>query len=512
MTFTADPAERASRALAAATAKFEAADFPAAESLLAVAEVGPLDDLRQAEVQRTRAQIAFDLSRGNEAPPLLLRAARRLEPLDAELAQETYLEALIAAIYAARLANGSDVADVAAAARAATLGPEPPGARQQLVVGFATRMTDGYRAAAPTLAAALRDYLAEERQLDRLGVAYNLAAMELWDEEAWVELASSQLELVRSTGTLILLPYALDYLAAFHVQAGDLSLASHLLTEADALDLGIRSATLPYIPLRVAAWRGQASVAADLAEVMMRGARARGEGCAITAVEYSMAILHNGVGEYERALDAAQKAADSDEIATSSWALYELIEAASRSGQLELARAAVDRLSERTQASGTAWAKGTEARSRALVEDDASAEELHREALDWLGRSRMTAHLGRARLSYGEWLRRRARRVDAREQLRGAYEVFSAMGAEGFADRTRRELLATGAKVRKRRDDTRDQLTSQEHQIAMLARDGRTNPEIGAALYLSPRTVEWHLRKVFTKLGVSSRKGLHGVL
>jgi ATP/maltotriose-dependent transcriptional regulator MalT len=266
------------------------------------------------------------------------------------------------------------------------------------------------------------------------------------------------------------------------------------------------------MPLRLAAWRGEVSTVLSLAEVMTSGARARGEGCAITAADHGTAILYNGVGQYELALDAAQKAAAADDIVTSSWALYELVEAASRCGEQKVARVAVDRLSERASASGTHWARGTVARSCALVEHGEAAEELYRQSIDFLGRSRMAAHLARARLTYGEWLRRENRRVDARQQLREAYDTFASMGAEGFADRARRELLATGEKVRKRRDDTRDELTPQEEHIARLARDGRTNPEIGAELFISARTVEWHLRKVFTKLGISSRRSLRTAL
>jgi DNA-binding CsgD family transcriptional regulator len=250
----------------------------------------------------------------------------------------------------------------------------------------------------------------------------------------------------------------------------------------------------------------------NLVEVMIGAAHSRGEGCAVTVAEYATAILYNGLGEYELAFESAQKAVAADEIATSSWALSELVEAAARSGRQQTARQALDQLRERTGASGTTWAKGTEARASALLEAGESAEHLHRAAIEALGQSQMAAHLARARLTYGEWLRRQNRRVDAREQLRQAYDVFTTIGADGFADRARRELLATGEKVRKRRDDTRDQLTPQQKQIARLARDGRTNPEIGAELYISPRTVEWHLRQVYTKLGISSRKGLRGAL
>jgi tetratricopeptide (TPR) repeat protein len=512
VTFTSDPVDRASRALAAARAKFEAADIVGAESLLALADAGPLDDLHDALVQRTRAQIAFDLHRGSDAPPLLLSTARRLEPLDAELARETYLEALLAAIHAAGRARGTDPAEVARAARSATTGPEPRSARELLLVGLATRLSDGYAAAAPALTAAVRAYRAERRGLDWLCVAFDIAAMDLWDDEAWLELASGQVELARATGTLVMLPYALEYLAAFHVQAGDLSLAAGLLEEADDLSLESRHETLPYIPLRLAAWRGQASTTLELVVQIKRGALEQGQGCAIAAADYSAAILHNGLGQYELALDAAQKAVASDVMAISSWALQELVEAASRSGERDVARDAVNRLSARTSASGTLWARGTEARSRALVEEGAGADSLHREAIDLLGQTHMAAHLARARLTYGEWLRRQGRRVDARRQLRAAVEVFASIGAEGFAERARRELLATGEKVRKRRDDTGNELTPQELQVARLAREGRTNPQIGAELFLSPRTVEWHLRKVFGKLGISSRMGLHGAL
>src|SRR5450755_1625862 len=512
VTFTSEPGDRAARALTAARAKTRAADFPSAQSLLALADAGPLDDLGKAQVQRMRAQIAFDLRRGGDAPPLLLSAARRLEPLDAELARETYLEALLASIYAGGLWNGRAMAGAGRAARSAPLGPEPLSARELLLVGLATRLTDGYAAAAPRLTEALRAYRAEEPRADGLCVAFNIAAMELWDDAAWLELASTQVALARATGTLILLPYALDYLAGFHVQAGDLIEAERLVTDAEDLGHGMRADTLPYIPLRLAAWRGQASMALELVDAMRRGARRRGEGCALAAADYAAAILHNGLGRYELALDAAAKAAASDDMATSSWALYELVEAASRSGQHEVARDAVDRLSERSRASGTAWATGTEAHSRALIETGSKVDELHRQAIGSLGHTRMVAHLARARLTYGEWLRREGRRVDAREQLRAAHEIFTSMGANGFADRTQRELLATGEKVRKRRDDTRDDLTPQELQIAQLARAGHTNPEIGAELFLSPRTVEWHLRKVFTKLGISSRRGLHDAL
>ena len=509
---TPDPHERAMRALAAARAKFEVGDFAAAESLLVAADAGPLDEVGHAQVQRMYAQIAFDLRRGSDAPLLLLRAAQRLERIDVELAQETYLEALVAAIYAAGLAKGTDVADVARAAHSIDVGPESRPARQLLLLGLSARLSDGYVVAAPALIQAVSEYRASERELDWLCVAFNLASMELWDDEAWFELASSQADLARATGKLILLPYALDYLAGFYIQAGDLSKATRLLAEAEGLHLGSRAETLPYIALRLAAWRGDASTSLTLVDEMKRGALARGEGCAISAADYAAAILYNGLGQYELACDAAEKAILADDMVTASWALPELIEAASRCGRRQVAADAVERVSERAVASGTDWAKGTVARARALIEDSEEAEKYHRQAIELLGNSRMGAQLARARLCYGEWLRRQNRRVDARHQLRQAYDALAKMGADGFAERAGRELLATGEKVRKRRDDTRNELTPQEEHIARLPRDGRTNPEIGAELFISSRTVEWHLRKVFTKLGISSRKGLRAAL
>ncbi len=527
---TPDPGERASRALAAAEAKYAAGDFVAAQTLLVTAEVGPLGELGLAHVQRMRAQIAFALRRGSDAPPLLLRAAQRLQPLDAELARQTYLEALVAAIYAGRLAHGQDVLEIARAARAMPFGhpgvsghsghsgvsghsgAEPLPHSQLLLRGLAVRLTDGYAAAAPMLSEALRRYRAQPQQLDWQCVSYNLVAMDLWDDEAWFSLAADQVRLARANGTLSWLPFALDYLAEIHIQAGQLSTAAALLTEGERIDPGIRAATLPYVSLLLAAWRGDAPTAAELTEVMVRGACARGEGAALTYTEYANAVLHNGLGNCGLAAEAAQNASAAGELVISPWALYELVEAAARSDQREQAVAAADRLSEIAAASASDWACGAAARSRALLAEGRAAEEEHREALERLSRTRMATHLARAQLSYGEWLRRENRRIDARDQLRSAFEAFVAMGTRALAERARRELMATGEKVRRRTEDTRGELTPQEEEIAQLARDGRTNPEIGAQLFIGARTVEWHLRKVFTKLGISSRKELREAL
>jgi DNA-binding CsgD family transcriptional regulator len=504
---TPDPGQRASRALTAAAAKYAAGDFEAAQALLVTAEVGPPGELDEARAQRMRAQVAFALRRGGDAPPLMLRAAQRLQSLDAELARQTYLEALLATIYAGRLAHGQDARHIARAARSATLPPSGSQAlphSQLLIYGLAVRLADGYVAAAPTLKEALGRYRAQPLELGWLSVSYNIVAMDLWDDEAWFELAAGQLRLARANGTLSWLPFTLDYLAEIHVQAGELSKAAALLLERERVEPGTRAATLPYLPLLLAAWRGDAPGAAELAGEMARGASDRGEGAALTYADYAQAVLYNGQGSYRAAAEA--------EIVISPWALYELVEAAARSDQKERARAAAGQLSKLAAASASSWARGAAARSRALVSGGRAAEEEYREAIELLGNTRMATHLARARLVYGEWLRREKRRAEARDQLRSAFDAFTSMGAEAFADRARRELQATGETVRKRSDDTRTDLTPQEEEIAQLAREGRTNSEIAAQLFIGRRTVEWHLGKVFAKLDIGSRLELDQAL
>jgi DNA-binding CsgD family transcriptional regulator len=512
---TPDAAERAARALVAAEAKYAAGDFLAAQTLLVTAEVGPLPDLGQARAQRMRAQIAFALRRGRDAPPLLLRAAQRLQDLDPELARRTYIEAMVAAVYAGRLVRGPDPAEVARAARLAPYGPvdaHPLPHAQLLLRGLAVRLTDGYRAAAPLLTEALARYRAQPQELDWLCASYNMVAMDLWDDEAWFELAAGQVRLARSSGTLSWLPFALDYLAELHIQGGELSQAAALLAEGERVDPGIRAVTLPYVPLLLAAWRGDAPAADELARALARGAADRGEGAALTYADYATAVLNNGLGHYELAAGAAQRASAAEELVISPWALYELTEAAARSNQHERAAAAADRLAGMAEASGTRWARGAAARSRALVASGPAADEAYHEAIELLDQTRMATHAARARLSYGEWLRRENRRIDARGQLRLAFDALAAMGVQAFAERARRELQATGERVRKRHEDPSAELTPQEQEIVRLARDGRTNSEIGAQLFIGARTVEWHLRKVFTKLDIGSRRELDEAL
>jgi DNA-binding CsgD family transcriptional regulator len=512
---TPNPAHRARRELIAAQAKLEAGAPAAALKLLATADQGQLDELERARLERLRAQLAFASKRGNEAPPLLLHAAKRLEPLDAELARETYLEALAAAIFAGRLAGARGVLQVADAARAAPPAPRPARAIDLLLDALATRFTDGYAAGAPPLRQALdalsRDEAHSEDDIRWLWLACRIAP-DLWEDETWHELAIRQLQLARDAGALTVLPLAATYRAGVHVHAGEFAAAAALVEEADAITEATGNAPLGYTSLVLAAWRGQQAQALALIEASREDATERGEGRAITLAEYATAVLYNGLGRYQAALAAAQRASEHDDLGLFGWALIELVEAAARSHEPELAADALARLSERTGLCRTDWALGIEARSRALLDEGQGAEDLYVEATERLGRCRIKVHLARAQLLYGEWLRRQKRRIDAREQLRTAYELFSAMGAEAFAERAARELLATGEKTRKRTADTRDQLTAQERQIAERAREGHSNPEIGAQLFISPRTVEYHLHKVFTKLEISSRNELHRVL
>jgi DNA-binding CsgD family transcriptional regulator len=513
---TPDPARRGARALAAAQAKFEAGAANAAYELLAAAEIGPLDELQRARLARLRAQIVFARRRGSDAPPLLLDAAKRLESLDAGLARETYVEALGAAIFAGRLGGRCGVREVAEAARAAPPGPQPRRPIDLLLDGVATRFTEGYVAGVPALRRALQAFRREglrrkDNALRWLWLAWLLAG-DLWDDEAWHELATGAVRLAREAGALSVLPVSLEIRAGVHLHAGEFAAASELVEEADAIAAATGSAPLRYASLLLAAWRGEEAQALKLIEARARDATARGEGRAIALAECVTAVLCNGLGRYEAALLGAQRACEHEDLFYFGWSLAELVEAGARSGARDAAAGALRQLEEGTRAVGTDWALGILARSRALLEDGQVADALYREALERLERCRIVVHLARAHLVYGEWLRRENRRVDAREQLRIAYEMLSRIGAEAFAERARRELLATGETVRKRTVETRDVLTPQEGQIGRLAGDGLTNPEIGSQLFLSPRTVEYHLRKVFTKLGISSRKELRGAL
>jgi DNA-binding CsgD family transcriptional regulator len=507
---TPDPAMRVKRSLAAAQAKLDIADAVSASDLLAAAELGPVDELQRARLERLRAQIAFASRRGRDAPPLLLEAARRLDPLDAALARETYLEAIASAMFAGRLGTGPDVHEVAEAARASNRVPAP-GPADRLLDALVTRFTEGYAASVEPLSQALRAFGEPDgggEDLRWQWLACRLA-QDLWDDELWHMLATCGVRMARETGALNLLPNALNYLAVLNVHSGAFTTAAELIAEVDSITQATGIPPLRYAASTLLVARGDQAQALSLLEWGLRNVTERGEGSALGLASWLYALLYNSQGHYGEALAAARRACEHEDVIAYGWALVELIEAGVRGGRPEEAAAALDRLSERTRASGTEWALGTEARCRALLSDD---ESLYRESVERLARSRAAVELARSRLLYGEWLRRENRRADAREQLRVAHEMFSRMGAEAFAERARHELSATGETVRKRTVETLDELTAQEAQVARLAAQGHTNPEIGAQLFISPRTVEYHLHKVFPKLGISSRKELRRAL
>jgi DNA-binding CsgD family transcriptional regulator/tetratricopeptide (TPR) repeat protein len=509
---TLDPARRAHRALAAAQAKHQAGALDAALGLLAMAQAGPLDELQRARSDLLRAQIAFASSHGRDAPPLLLSAAKQLEALDAGLARETYLEAFTAALFVGRLSPA--VGDVAKAARTAPPPPGPARAPDLLLDGLALLVTEGYAAGTPALMRALLAFRSQDipaqAGLSWLWLA-GLAAMAVWDDETWHILVSRHVKLARDAGALSELPLAIRWRILLHTHAGELAQGAALIAEAQAVADATGTQLGPHGDLGVAAFRGHEAEATELIQAAMDGMTSRGEGRGVTS-QYAAAVLYNGLGRYDQALAAAELACEYDDVGVLGWSLAELVEAAVRSSQPARASDALQRLSETTRASGTDWAAGTEARSRALLSAGQTAENCYREAIERLGRTRMRPAVARAHLLYGEWLRRENRRRDARAELRTAHGLFTTMGIEAFAERARRELLATGDTVRKRTVEKVSELTAQEAHIAQLAADGHTNVEIGAQLFLSTRTVEWHLSKVYTKLGVGSRRELRRAL
>ena len=517
---TPDPRRRGARALAGAQAKFEAGDFEAASQLLSLAEASSLDELHRARLARLRAQVSFAARRGSDAPPLLLAAARQLEALDPGAAREAYVEALDAALAAGRLHSDRGVRDAAQASRAAPAAPPPPRSLDLILDGLATRFTDGPAAAAPTLRSAVAAFSAERpddhthimRWLALSPLVQQLALFELWDADAYHSLATRSVQLARQAGALSVLPYGLWSLAAMEMFAGDFAASAALLQEADAIRAAIGTSRLVLGGLGLGAWRGDEAEATRLIRAAQENALARGEGRVVSMAGCCTAILCNGLARYDSAVDGATRGSEDDDQGYVGWSLVELVEAASRTGRHETARDALRRLEVRTHAAGTDWALGVLARSRALTSQDAVADTHYQEAIERLARTRLVLEALRARLVYGEWLRREQRRREAREQLRTAYDELSEIGAVAYAERARRELVLTGESVPRRTPETRDVLTPQEAQIARMARDGQSNPEIGAQLFISPRTVEYHLRKVFTKLGISGRKELKGAL
>jgi DNA-binding CsgD family transcriptional regulator len=506
---TPDPACRAGRTLGAAQAHLQAGAFGKALELLATAEAGPLDERQAARLDWLRGQVAFASGMGSDAPPLLLKAARRLEPLDQDMARETYLDAWQAALYAGHLAGGGDLEEVSRAARALPPPKGPPRVADLLLDGLALLFTDGPAAAVPVLRRATRalagpDVPVAERL--RWGWMTPLADVALWDDESY-SLVERLVQLAREVGALGQLPILLGAQAMGAVRRGELAAAASLIAEVDAVGEATSARIPPYPATRLAVLRGREPEAAELIQATFEQAAADGQGSTVTWAHIAAAILYNGLGRYADALAAARQASEQAHVTISIWALPELVEAAARTRDIGLAGDALGRLADWTRAAGTDWGLGTDARCRALVSDGEQADRLYREAITRLGRTRMRPELARARLLYGEWLRRQRRQTDAREQLRAAVQLLDAIGMEAFAERARRELRAAGGTAGKHTVTARTgvELTAQEAQIARLAADGLSNPEIGTRLFLSPRTVQYHLGKIFAKLDITSR-------
>ncbi|HEV8164643.1 MAG TPA: hypothetical protein VGR74_09375, partial [Actinomycetota bacterium] len=478
---TVDPARRTERALAAAQASLQAGAFDAALALVAAAEAGPLDEFQRTRVDLVRGQVAFASGLGSDAPPLLLKAARRLEPFDLELARETYLNAWVAAVFAGHLAGAGDLLKICRAIEALPPPPTAPRPLDLLLDGLALLITDGHAAAAATLQRAAKELTSiPVEDVLRWGWSATAASDAVWDHEGTRAIAERHGQLVREVGALAQLPLPLAALGNVAIWDGDFAGAASLVAETESVATATGSRYPPSIALRLLALQGKETDAAALIAATIEQAAGGGQGLAATNAHWAAAVLYNGLGRYDEAAAAAQRAtSDTFEPYVSMWALPELIEAAVRGGQAELAHAALQRLAETTQPCRTDFALGIEARSQALLSDGAAADGSYREAIDRLRRTQLRPELARAQLLYGEWLRRQGRRIDAREQLRTAHDLLAAIGMEAFAERARIELLATGETARRRTVQTREALTAQETVIARLARDGLSNPEIG---------------------------------
>lgn len=501
---TLDPRVRSMRLLSAAVAKFEIGSTANAVQLLAAAEMGRLDDHLRRSLDRQHARLAFISKRNGQATESMLRTAEEMHRANDPFACEGFLGALVAATYAGRLGPGADTI-------ANKLPTDWTGdGIAQLLVGLKARFVQGFAAGHDLLVPALHSVADSDRHDPGrrwLGLAARIAA-DAWDDGLWDELTARALETTRASGSLIKLPYALSDRSVAELHFGHFDAAQHLIDRIDTLAGPSGGSRFPAAALLLAGWRGAEESALARIDAARQDAVDSGEGIVLTTASLSAAVLYNGLGRYDAALAAARDAAATDELTLFGWSLTELIEAAARTGQRKAAERALSELSERTSATGTDWARGIEARSRALLTQGPEAEQLYQEAVERLTRTRVVVHLARAQLVYGEWLRREGRRVDARTQLKAARDRLAAAGATAFTERAHREYLATGDKVRRRVVDCRAELTPQEAGIAALARQGLTNPEIGKRLFLSPRTVEYHLHKVFEKFGISSRRAL----
>lgn len=514
---TPDPARRGTRALAAAGAKFRAGGYDAAQELLGAAELSPLDQRERAQVNLLRGRVVLASTSPGTALPLLLSVAEHLAPLDPALARAAYRDAFDAAVTAGDLPDGGRLADVARAVLA--LAPETPSGRGDLLLdGVAVLATDGAAAGLPMVRRALAAFRADDvptaELLDWLPLACRVAH-NVWDFDAWTGLSQRLVDVARETGTLSVLPGALHLLVSNRALAGELAVADALLAEAVSVGEATGSRfSAQYAALVLEPWRGREAPTRQAIDAVRGNSALWGEGKVGTATEWASAVLHNGLGRYEEAYAAAERGCEHPAQLGGPFnrSLVELVEAAVRSGRPARAAEAARQLDALARESDSDWALGLAAGARAQVTSGPDAEEAYREAVERLGRTEARIMLARAHLLYGEWLRLGNRRVDAREQLGVAYEMFSEMGAEAFAERARRGLQAAGETIRRRLPQPHTVLTPQESQIARLAGEGLTNPQIGTQLFISPHTVEWHLRKVFQKLGIVSRKQLRGQL
>jgi DNA-binding CsgD family transcriptional regulator len=502
-------ANAAARRLAAARAELTAGAPTRAAGLLEQAAPKLEDELHRAEALRLRGELALVLGENGHTSSMLLRAAKALEPFDVRLARDTHLEAITAALFAGRLAKRGVLLEAARAAQAA---PPPNGDRDAtdlLLDGLAALVLNGHAAAAPALSRGI-ELLRDFGDFRWVGLA-GQAASELWDDEALHALAIRRVRLARETGALAVLPNALSQLGGYEVLVGRFDAADSCFEEGRGISASTGNPGIVGLvdlgAVHVRAWRGDEAMR-PLAQAFVRDTTARGAGVLAGLAFLTLAVLENGLGHYGDALAAAQEAADGNPFWVATRSLPELVEAAVRSDKQEVAEVAVGQLAATVLPTGTEWGLGLLARCRALLAQDGDAEELHQDSIDRLRRCRAAPELARARLLYGEWLRRQGRRKLAREQLSLAYDMFDSMGAGAFADRAAIELGATGARVRKRTPENADVLTPHEARIARLTIDGASNPEIAAQLFISPRTVEYHLHKIFRKLGISSRTQL----
>ncbi|WP_162794950.1 helix-turn-helix transcriptional regulator, partial [Nonomuraea lactucae] len=490
---TLDPERRVERVLAAAQAKLAAGAFDVAAELLTTAETAPLDQGQRARLDLLRGRISFATHRGGEgATAHVLRAARRLTVSDPEWSRACYLDALEMGILT------GDMDPAVAAAQTAPPAPRPPDSSDLVLDGLVRLAAEGHRAAVPLLGPIVAD-VRNEVWVRRPSLAV-LLAVEVWDFEAYAGTAEHLVAVGRESGSFHILPIGLAMLATVSAHAGDFGAAMEQISEGEAIADATGASPLVYPRLHLAALRGRRQEAVELFESVLAASQRMS-----LSVHWATAVLNNGLGDYPAALEAARRAVELDDLAMTGLALPELVESAVRSGERELAASALGSLAERTRAGGTPWGLGVEAYSRALVTGD---EDAYREAVDHLDGSRAAVYRARAHLLYGEWLRREGRRRDARERLRQAHGLFADMGTEAFADRAAGELRATGEHARSRSAPVGEQLTMQEVHIARLVAEGETSKEVAAKLFLSPRTVDAHLRNIFRKLGLTSRKQL----